>query len=81
MEFLYVVFILYLIINVVVTVFLFRLDTLEQFQKYAQSLIVWIVPFVGALAIWLFNRNDYDNPKSKEFGGGPRDSSGSDAEA
>jgi len=81
MEFFYLVLFLIVCINIAVTIFLFRLDTLDQFQKYAQTLIVWIVPLLGALVLWLFNRNDYENPKSKKFGGGPRDSSGSDAEA
>ena len=81
MEYIYLALVLIIAINSFVTVFLFRLDTLDSFQKYAQTLIVWLVPIVGALVLWLFNRNDYINHKSKEFGGGPRDSSGSDAEA
>ena len=81
MEYIYLAIVLVISINIFVTVFLFRLDTLDSFQKYAQTLIVWFLPIVGALVLWLFNRNDCVNYKSTEFGVGPRDSSGSDAEA
>ena len=81
MELSYLAIAILICINIAVTSFLFRLDTLNTFQKYAQTLIVWFIPFLGALMLWLFNRSDSVNTKGKEFGGGPRDSSGSDAEA
>ncbi|GLX80542.1 hypothetical protein tinsulaeT_38820 [Thalassotalea insulae] len=60
------------VINVLVSIFLFTRDDLEKFQKIAQTVIVWLVPFVGALVMWLFNKSQVINkPKSKApLGGG-----------
>jgi hypothetical protein len=61
-----------ILLNIVVSIFLARRDDLETFQKGAQIFIVWLIPFVGAIALWLFNRSqDDDNPPSGgSFGGG-----------
>ncbi|OKY24817.1 hypothetical protein [Thalassotalea sp. PP2-459] len=45
------------IINIAVSIFLFRRDDLEKFQKVGQTIVVWLLPFVGALIMWVFNRS------------------------
>ncbi|GLX76714.1 hypothetical protein tinsulaeT_00540 [Thalassotalea insulae] len=45
------------IINIAVSLFLFRRDDLEKFQKVGQTIVVWLIPFVGAVIMWVFNRN------------------------
>lgn len=66
-----------IILNTVVSIFLGRRDDLETFQKSAQIFFVWLVPFFGAIGLWLLNRSQ-DAPvrAHKSFGGGPQDSSG-----
>ena len=59
------------VINIAVTVFLFRLDDLEPFQKYAQSFFVWLIPIIGAIVMWRVNRShDISYKRNKELGGG-----------
>ena len=64
------------ILNVVVSIYLYKRDDLESFQKKAQIVVVWLIPFVGAIALWLFNRSqDDDNkPGGSSFGGGSSNS-------
>ena len=59
------------ILNVVVSIYLYKRDDLESFQKKAQIVVVWLIPFVGAIVLWLFNRSqDDDNkPAGGSFGG------------
>lgn len=65
-----------LLLNLIVTVLLVKSDELDAFQKGAQIILVWIIPFIGAIGLWLFNHSQSQSPKqTKLFGGGPRDSS------
>lgn len=61
-----------LILDIVVSVFLINRDDLDKAQKTLQVLIVWLIPFIGALSMWIFNRSqdDDDTPSSGSFGGG-----------
>ena len=73
----YVIVGIAILLNIVVSVFLARRDDLESFQKGAQILIVWLVPFFAAIGLWLLNRSqDAPARSTKSFGGGPQDSSG-----
>ncbi|GAA0860305.1 hypothetical protein [Aliiglaciecola litoralis] len=64
-------------LNISVSVFLIRRDDLETFQKGAQILIVWLIPFFAAIGLWMLNRSqDVPAKAHKSFGGGPQDSSG-----
>ena len=66
------------LLNLFVSIYIIRRDDLENFQKFAQTLIVWIIPLLGATALWMFHYNS-DNPKPTKrriVGGGPVDSSG-----
>ncbi len=63
-------------INVLVSVYLYRRDDLDNMQKTFQILIVWLIPYAGAIGLWLFNSsNDEICKNKKEFGGGGNDSS------
>ena len=62
------------VLNIAVSIYLYKRDDLENFQKIAQIVIVWLIPFVGAIALWLFNRSQDDNkPSGGSFGGGSDD--------
>jgi hypothetical protein len=65
------------ILNILVSVYLFNRSDLELIQKIVQALIVWLVPFIAALGLWLFNRSHDVNEINKQpFGGGANDSIG-----
>ncbi|MDM7861646.1 hypothetical protein QTP81_13680 [Alteromonas sp. ASW11-36] len=67
------------IINLYVSVFLCRRDDLERIQKGLQVLIVWLIPLLGAVGLWLFYKNEDDDknkPDKHSFGGGSNDSIG-----
>ncbi|WP_281558115.1 hypothetical protein [Thalassomonas sp. RHCl1] len=59
-------------LNFYVSVYIAKRDDLERFQKIAQVIIVWLIPIVGAIGLWLFHRsNDQDSaPGGGSFGGG-----------
>jgi hypothetical protein len=50
-----------LIVNVLASIFIIRRDDLVRFQVITQVVIVWVIPFIGAIAIWLFHKNN-DEP-------------------
>ncbi|MGQ8365839.1 hypothetical protein [Glaciecola sp. 1036] len=68
------------ILNLYVSVLLIRRDDLEQIQKILQILLVWLIPLLGAIGIWLLikSQDDDDNnkPSKPSFGGGANDSIG-----
>lgn len=66
------------VLNVLVSLFLLFRDDLEGIQKIAQLVIVWIIPFLGGIALWLFHRlQDLPvKPSKGSFGGSPSDSTG-----
>ena len=71
LKFLYATQSLFFVINIAVTVFLFKRDDLETFQKYAQSLFVWLIPLIGAIVMWRVNRShDVNYKRNNELGGG-----------
>ena len=56
-------------------------DDLDTFQKGAQMLLVWLVPFLTVIGVWLLNRSqDIQATRAKTFGGGVSDSIGPGAE-
>jgi H+/gluconate symporter-like permease len=66
-----------IIINILVSLYISRRDDLDIIQKVAQVFIVWLVPFLGAISLFIFHRNnDKQSPTSKSFGGGANDSIG-----
>ena len=69
--FLYVVAGLYVIVSVFVSVFLIKRDDLDVFQKTVQTILVWVIPIIGAVVFWRLNKShDLENNHTKKFGGG-----------
>lgn len=63
--------------NLVVSLYVAKRDDLSQPQKVGQCLLVWLIPILGAVSIWLFHRNNDNAVKGKRpVGGGPCDSIG-----
>ena len=63
--------------NILVTVFIVTLDDYEPVQKIAQVVIIWLVPLVGAIGLWLFHRDSGDRRSGGgSFRGGSNDSLG-----
>ena len=62
-----------LLLNLLVSIFLIRRHDLDIVQKVVQVFIVWLIPFAGAIGLWLFNRSqddDNNKPGGGSFGGG-----------
>ena len=79
MDYLSITGIVLVVLNLAISFFLAKRDDLNYFQKLAQIVIVWVVPFVGAIGLWLFNRSqddDNNKPGKGTFGGGSNDSIG-----
>jgi UDP-N-acetylmuramyl pentapeptide phosphotransferase/UDP-N-acetylglucosamine-1-phosphate transferase len=79
MDYLTIVFVVLVALNIAVSIYLFNRDDLDRVQKLAQIVIVWIIPFLGAIGLWLFNRSQDSNnnkPSGGSFGGGSQDSIG-----
>lgn len=72
----YVFVAIILILNMLVSVFIGRRHDLERFQKFAQIIIVWLIPVVAAIGLWAFYKSQDDEvkPDSNNFGGGAQDS-------
>jgi len=69
--FLYIAAGLYVIVSVLVSVFLIKRDDLDAFQKTVQTILVWVIPVIGAVIFWRLNRShDLESNRTKEFGGG-----------
>ena len=68
---------IYIAISLAVSVFLAKRDDLDNVQKTAQIFLVWLIPYIAAIALWQFHKSqDLPIKKHSEFEGGPRDSSG-----
>jgi hypothetical protein len=64
--------------NCVVTLRVLRATGLTVAQKLAQSLIIWLLPLLGGVVVYLVHRSDGDprGPKPPPFGGGAHDGMG-----
>ena len=63
------------VLNTAVSVFLARRIDLDKTQKVSQIVIVWLIPVVAAIGLWLLNRS-HDvkvGAEPKAFGGGTSD--------
>lgn len=56
--------------NIYATYKIFKRDSLESFQRIVFSIIVWLIPIIGAFGILLFFKDD-DTPGGP---GNPNDS-------
>ncbi len=71
----YALLIVLCLLNLFVSVFIAKRDDLERFQKIAQIIIVWLIPVIGAIGLWSFNRSNDDNSiSSGPLDGGSNDS-------
>ncbi len=71
----YALLIVLCLLNLFVSVFIAKRDDLERFQKIAQIIIVWLIPVIGAIGLWSFNRSNDDNSTSS----GPLDGGSNDS--
>ncbi len=55
---------------------IFLCDGLNRFQKISQIIIIWLIPFIGAIGILLLNiiLNNESGPPSSGTGGRPYNS-------
>jgi len=63
-----------IILNIYVTIRVWRKSDFEKFQKIAQSIIIWVIPIIGALVILAFIKSD-ETPKGPY---NPNDGQGND---
>jgi hypothetical protein len=74
--YIWIIIVAVIALNVVVSIFIATRDDLENAQKWIQAGVVWVVPFLGAIGIYLVLRS-FVQPFEKakpEFGGGAIDS-------
>jgi hypothetical protein len=64
-----------LVLNVLVTLKVTLARTVTGVQKVLQALLVWLVPFLGAIVVYLVHRSDSQprGPAEPPFGGGAHD--------
>lgn len=68
LEIKWVIFATYILLNIVVTLIVAKRDDLEVGQKVGQSLLVWFIPFVATIGVWVFHRNeDKENARIESF--------------
>lgn len=41
-------------LNLLVSIYVVRREDLESFQKKAQITLIWLIPFIAAIGIWLY---------------------------
>ena len=58
-----------------VSIQLFAASDLTKTQKLLQIMIVWFIPLLGALGVYLIRRSDSEprGPRQPPFGGGAND--------
>ena len=65
-----------MVLNLSFSILIVRRSDLDIFQKAAQITMVWGIPVIAAIGLWLFHRsNDDNNPGVGPIGGGPNDNS------
>ena len=63
--------VVYVSVSAAVSIFLFKRDDLDTFQKFAQTILSWIIPVIGAFIFWRLNKShDIQYKAAKGFGGG-----------
>ena len=67
-----IVVLIAVLLNIAASVFLARRKDLDKTQKTFQIVIVWLIPFLAAIGLWLLNRShdDKTGAEPKAFGGG-----------
>ena len=73
MEFLYIILLVAVVLNILVSVSTFKRDDFEKGQKIAQIVLIWLVPFITAIGIWFFHRSFDETYKSQKPSRGGED--------
>lgn len=47
----------YFLLSLLVTFLIIKRDDLEPGQKAGQCVLVWLIPFVAAIGIWIFHQS------------------------
>jgi hypothetical protein len=69
------IFLSCVVLNLSVSILIVKRADLDSFQKAAQIALVWIIPVIAPIGLWLFHRsNDDNNPGGGPIGGGPNNS-------
>ena len=66
---------LILVVNCFVSVVVLRDSGITSVQKLLQLLVIWILPLLGAVVVYLVHRSDDEprGPAEPPFGGGAND--------
>ena len=78
MDVISIILIVSCLLNLTVSIFLILREDMETTQRVVQILIVWLIPFLGALGLYLFHKSQDDYvsiPFKGKFGGGDNGSS------
>ena len=51
-------------LNVVIAFSLYKRDDISRAQKFYQSILVFVIPFIGAFIVWSFHKSE-DTPVSE----------------
>ncbi len=66
-----------MVLNLSVSILIVRRSDLDFLQKAVQIAMVWIIPVIAAIGLWLFHRSNDDKRHGVgPVGGGPNDSIG-----
>jgi hypothetical protein len=57
-EIIWIISATYVLLSLLVSFHVVRRDDLEPAQKVAQSIVIWVIPFIAAIGIWLFHRSE-----------------------
>ena len=53
------------VLNLMVSIYIARRGDLEPFQKKAQIILIWLIPLIAAIGIWLYYRSQDDRTHRK----------------
>ncbi|MCP4326666.1 MAG: hypothetical protein GY787_33535 [Alteromonadales bacterium] len=76
-EMLFIVLILFCVLNTLVSIFIGTRSDLNKTQKVLQIVLVWLIPIIASIGLWIINRSHdvpEQNRSSNEIGGGGSDS-------
>jgi len=63
-----------ILLNFAVSIYILRIKELERFQRVTQIVLIWLIPFIASIGLWVFNRSlEQEAKQDKEFGSGPQD--------
>lgn len=55
-----------LILNIIVSIYIYKRDDLNSFQKKAQVILTWLFPIIASIGIYFFHRNTDKSEKTGE---------------